>query len=67
MSAIRKYIDCREFPSESNCSLKISGRENEVLAVAVAHAVAAHGHLESPQLREQLHAALKEETGELAH
>jgi hypothetical protein len=35
----RKVIDCRLYPSEKNCSLKISGTEEEVLNVAVRHAV----------------------------
>jgi hypothetical protein len=30
----RKAIDCRDFPSEKNCSLKISGTEEEVLDAA---------------------------------
>ena len=57
----RKYIDCREIPSEKNCSLKISGTEEEVLEAAVHHAVSAHGHENSPELREQLRQALKDE------
>ena len=40
----RKYVDCRDYPSVNNCSLKISGSETEVLDAAVAHAVSAHGH-----------------------
>ncbi len=34
----RKSIDCRLFPSEKNCTLKISGTEEEVLDAAVEHA-----------------------------
>jgi hypothetical protein len=59
----RKYIDCREIPSEKNCSLKISGTEEEVLEAAVQHAVSAHGHANTPELREQLRLSLKEEEG----
>jgi hypothetical protein len=61
MTETRKYIDCREFPSESNCSLKISGTENEVVTAAAMHAVAAHGHADSKALREELRSALKDE------
>ena len=57
----RKYIDCREIPSEKNCSLRISGTEEEVLEAAVHHAVSAHGHANSAELREQLRQALKDE------
>jgi predicted small metal-binding protein len=44
----RKYIDCRNYPSEKNCSLKISGTEEEVLEIAVQHAVGSHGHQNTP-------------------
>ena len=43
MQANRKAIDCRRFPSEKNCTLKISGTEDEVLDLAVMHAAQAHG------------------------
>jgi predicted small metal-binding protein len=59
--ADRKSIDCRDYPSEKNCSLKISGREDEVLDAAVQHAVSAHGHKNSPELREQIKSMLKDE------
>jgi predicted small metal-binding protein len=57
----RKSIDCRDYPSAKNCSLRISGTEEEVLDAAVQHAVSAHGHEKSPQLREQLKSMLKDE------
>jgi predicted small metal-binding protein len=59
----RKYIDCREIPSEKNCSLKISGTQEEVLEAAVQHATSAHGHENTPELREQLRKSLKDEDG----
>ena len=59
--ANRKSIDCRDYPSEKNCSLKISGTEEEVLEAAVQHAASAHGHEKSPELREQLRSMLKDE------
>jgi len=61
MAAQRKSIDCRDYPSEKNCSLKISGTEEEVLDAATQHAVSAHGHEETPELREQLRSMLKNE------
>ena len=57
----RKFVDCRAFPSESDCSLKISGREHEVLTAAVQHAVTAHGHVETSELRASLRDALQDE------
>ncbi len=40
----RKYIDCREYPSDMNCSVALSAdTEKELLDAAVQHAVAVHG------------------------
>jgi hypothetical protein len=61
----RKMIDCRRIPSERNCSITISGTEEEVLTVAERHAVEEHGHAPSPELREQLRAALVDEPTEI--
>ncbi|MFL6552496.1 MAG: DUF1059 domain-containing protein [Verrucomicrobia bacterium] len=61
MAAQRKSIDCRDYPSEKNCSIKISGTEDEVLDAAVQHAVSAHGHQNTPELREQIKQMLKAE------
>lgn len=58
---MRKVADCRDFPSEINCSLTISGSEEEVVEAATQHAVSAHGHTDSPQLREQVRGMLKDE------
>ena len=57
--AERKFIDCREYPSDKNCSLRISGTEDEVLDAATQHAVSVHGHEQSPELREQIRSMLK--------
>jgi predicted small metal-binding protein len=56
----RKYIDCREFPNDANCTLAISGAEQEVLDAAVMHAVSVHGHEDAPELREKLRGLLKD-------
>jgi predicted small metal-binding protein len=58
---MRKVIDCREQPSESNCTLTIAGQEDEVLRAAAEHAVSVHGHTDGPELRAGLRAALKDE------
>ena len=57
----RKIIDCRNFPSEKNCTLAISGTEEEVLEAAVHHAATVHGHPNTPELREQIRSMLKDE------
>ncbi|MGD0729237.1 MAG: DUF1059 domain-containing protein [Candidatus Micrarchaeaceae archaeon] len=43
----RVVSDCRDYPSEKNCSLTIAGTEKEVLKVAVRHAIEDHGHKKS--------------------
>jgi predicted small metal-binding protein len=58
---MRKVADCREMPSESGCTLTISGEEDEVLRAAVEHAVSVHGHTDSPELRDQIRSMLKDE------
>lgn len=51
----RVMIDCREFPSEMKCTVAISAdTKAELLEVAVQHAVAVHGHKDSPELREMI-------------
>jgi hypothetical protein len=57
----RKIADCRRFESDNNCSLTIIGEEDEVIATAAQHAVAAHGHQDTPELRTQLQAMLEPE------
>ena len=48
-------------PSDTNCTLTIAGEEDEVLLAATQHAVAVHGHEDSPQLREEIRTMLVEE------
>ncbi len=57
----RKVVDCRLFPSEKNCSLTIAGTEEEVLKVAVRHAVEEHGHDNTPELQKEIRTLLKNE------
>jgi len=59
--ANRKVADCRRFPSEKNCTLTISGKEEEVLDAAAQHAVSAHGHHDSSELREEIRGMLEDE------
>ena len=57
----RKYVDCRSFPSEMNCSIAISAdTEGELLEVAVQHAIAVHGHQDTPELRDQIKGIIKD-------
>jgi predicted small metal-binding protein len=61
MGDTRKMADCRMFPSDSGCTLTISGSEDEVMRVAVRHAVEEHGHQDTPELRDQLRSMLVDE------
>jgi predicted small metal-binding protein len=56
----RKYIDCREYPSEMNCTVMISAdSEAELLEAAVQHAVSVHHEQDTPELRNELRKLLK--------
>ncbi len=62
----RMHIDCREYPSEMNCTVAISAdSERELIDAAVQHAGAVHGHTDSPEFRDQLSKLIKQ--GEMAH
>jgi predicted small metal-binding protein len=61
LAMARKVIDCREYPSEMNCTVAIAAdREEELLEVAVAHAVKTHRHEDTPELRSELRKVIKE-------
>lgn len=57
----RKVADCRDFPSDSGCTLTISGEVDEVVAAATQHAVAVHGHQDTDEVRAWLRENLKDE------
>ncbi len=57
----RKFIDCREYPSEMNCTIAISAdSDDEVVEAAAQHAVSVHRHDDTPELRAMLRSAVKE-------
>lgn len=63
----RKFIDCREYPSEMNCTVFMSAdSEDELLEAAVQHAIAVHGHTDTPELRETLRTMFKEDVKKVA-
>jgi predicted small metal-binding protein len=58
---MRKYIDCRDFPSDSKCTIAISSdTEAELINAAVQHAVAVHGHSDTAEFRSQIKKAIHE-------
>ncbi|MGE5649017.1 MAG: DUF1059 domain-containing protein [Bacillota bacterium] len=59
----RKFIDCREFPSDSNCTVAIAAdSDQELLEAAVQHAVSVHKHEDTPEFRQQIKQLFKEGT-----
>ncbi len=57
----RKVADCRDYPSESGCTLTIAGEEDEVMTAAIQHAVSVHGHQNTAEVRAWLKENLKDE------
>ena len=58
----RYQIDCREHPSENNCTVSIAAdSKNELLDAAVQHAVTVHGHKDTPEFRTELSKLFKEQ------
>jgi predicted small metal-binding protein len=63
----RKYIDCREFPGDIQCSLAFAANDDsELLEAAVQHAVAVHGYTDTPELRQELRSCFRDGTPPLA-
>jgi predicted small metal-binding protein len=58
----RLLIDCRDYPSEMNCTVAISAdSKKELVDAALQHAVAVHRHQDTPELREQIEKLIKTE------
>jgi predicted small metal-binding protein len=56
----RMFIDCREVPSASRCTVAISAdSEEELLEAAVQHAVSVHHEHDSPELRQEIRKAFR--------
>ena len=49
-----------DHPSENVCTLTITGTAEEVFRVSLWHAIDAHGHTDTPGLREIILASLTE-------
>jgi len=57
----RYFVDCRDMPSERNCDLAMSGSEEHLVEAAAVHAITAHQHEDTPELRDEIRGSLKEE------
>ncbi|HEY9213419.1 MAG TPA: DUF1059 domain-containing protein [Ancylobacter sp.] len=59
----RMFVDCREVPSDSKCSVAIAAdNERELLDAVVQHAVAVHGAKDTPDFRTELKKAIHQGT-----
>ena len=58
----RYYIDCRDYPGDSKCTLALTAdTKEELLEAAVQHGIAVHGFKDTPELREEVLEDMKEE------
>ncbi|MCK5237571.1 MAG: DUF1059 domain-containing protein [Deltaproteobacteria bacterium] len=59
----RKYIDCRDFPDETNCSIALTAdSEEELIEAAIEHGTKIHGYENTPETRENVKKGIKEGT-----
>ena len=59
----RMFIDCRDYPSEKNCTVSIAAdTKKELVDAAVQHAVAVHGHKDNKDLRSMISKSIRKET-----
>jgi len=65
MADDREPIDCRLFLAEEPCDIAILGDEEELLNIAVQHAVQEHGQQDTPALRQGVRLMLREERRKL--
>lgn len=58
---MRKYVDCREYPSEMKCTVAISAdTDKELLEASVQHGISVHGHTDTPEFRADMQKIFKE-------
>lgn len=62
----RKMMDCRDTPSDTNCTLVISGEESEVMQAAIQHAISVHREQDTPEMREMIRRSLKDEPTQMS-
>lgn len=58
---MRYTIDCRDYPSDVNCTLAMTGEHDELIEAQVHHLVAVHGHADTPDLLATLEGVLRPE------
>ncbi len=57
----RYYIDCRDFPSDTKCSVALSAdSKEELLEAVVQHGTTVHKYEDTPEFRENIMKEFKE-------
>ena len=57
----RKYIDCREFPDASGCTMVLQADDvNELVSAAMHHSVHKHGAKDTPAFRRLLEQSVRD-------
>jgi predicted small metal-binding protein len=60
---VRKYIDCREHPSDIKCSVTLSAdSEDELMEAAMQHLTAVHNYRDTSDARDSIREAIKDGT-----
>jgi hypothetical protein len=57
----RVAMDCRKTPSVANCSVYLSGREEEIVPIAIEHAIKVHEAKRGPELEKEIRDSLEPE------
>ena len=56
----RKYIDCRDHPSEVKCTVALSAdTEEELMEAVVQHGKTVHGYEDTPAFRDTVRKGMK--------
>ncbi len=61
MDSSRKIEECRLFLPKGPFDIAASASEEELLNIAVQYAVNAHGHRDTPALRDELRSMLRQQ------
>jgi len=57
----RKFIDCREHPSDVKCTVALSAdTEEELVEAVLQHVKSVHGYQDTPEVRGMIRNGMKE-------
>jgi predicted small metal-binding protein len=60
---VRKYIDCREHPSDIKCSVALAAdSKEELLEAAMQHLKNVHKYEDTPDVRKKIQEAMRDGT-----